>query len=603
MGGDGPASDMKRILKRDRTGVASTVATIFVILIVLLLMFGTIYAVIPQQQYDAEFATSREALEAFQRLRALSSGPVVPGARFSVVVPLGTPAVSPFAAASPGTLTFEASAASGVTASVTFVPHFNQGRVTRVDQDVILLMDSSGSMVWNDPQRLRISGAKEYVGQLAYPDRVAIVDFDGDAVFTRVNVGGPPHLLGSVGHNGLPDYSDPQADLDTIDQSGSTNFGDAIRIANDEFITHGDGFHEFVMILLTDGENNFAWQDDLARAEAGRAKANGITIYTIGLGPDPDAALLSEIATTTGGTYYAAPNASSIRWIYFQISRRYMGAFVCGQLAAQEATFGSLELSLRAREYLPQSLVLEGSSLILRQSQGAIVREGMPLRYEPSGLASGSLFIDTVTFLGPIHRASGTDPTFIEAKVLTRDAQDLMLLRPALDEEADGIRNISEEVQFWADEGAATQSAAAAVRAPLDDAETSVRSAFDLANAGQNSDAKFDLDRAQARLSDAIIAADDQADSGAMQRWLAEEITDDILVAACRLDQWRDWYDGVTLDLRSSFPGAWADWLHEELTRLGVDYSLGQSADRVVVSIHAIDRFVLDRRVVQFSFG
>jgi len=598
-----PCPTMRATLRKDESAVASTVATVFVFLVVLLFLAAAMVAVIPQKQYEAEFATAQEALEAFERLRAFSAGPGVAGGRFSVVLPLGTHAVSPFGADSPGVLRFEESVATGVNVSMRFVPHFNQGRVTRVVQDVILLMDSSGSMGVNDPGRLRISGAKEYVGRLAYPDRVAIVDFDGDAVFTRVNVGGFPHLLGQGGHDGIPDYADPQADLDTIDQSGSTNFGDAIRIANDEFVARGNPAHAYVMILLTDGQNNFAWQDTLALTEASRARANGIAIYTIGLGRDPDAALLRAIATTTGGTYYAAPNAASIRWIYFEISRRYQGSFVCGQLDAQDAAFGSLSLSLGAREYPEQSLLLEGSSIVLGQTSGAAIRQGLPLEYAPSGPGTGVLSLTTVTFLGSSHIATGVEPVFVEAKILTRDSQRQALVRPHLDDEASGISNISAEVQSWTDQGAATQAAADAVIAELDAAEGSVLAGFANESAGLHADAKFDLDRAQARLSAAIAAADDQADRGAMQRWLAVAITDEVLVAACRLDQWRNWYEGVTLDLRSSVPGAWAIWFNDVLTRVGADFSMGQSGDRVIVSVHAVSSFVLDRRVVELSFG
>src|SRR5439155_995922 len=162
--------------------------------------------------------------------------------------------------------------------------------------------------------------AKEYIGRLTRPDRVASVDFDSVARLTRTNVGGPAHHLFSAYNNGIPDYTDAQADLDTIDQAGSTNFGAARFVANNELISFGIRSHAWAIILLTDGDNtccpNKAGGDAQARLEAARAKANNITVFTIGLGPGADGVLLQEIATTTGGTYYAAPNAESIRFIY-----------------------------------------------------------------------------------------------------------------------------------------------------------------------------------------------------------------------------------------------------------------------------------------------
>src|SRR5436309_13552674 len=100
-------------------------------------------------------------------------------------------------------------------------------RITHVDQDVILAIDSSGSMQQNDPSRLRITAAKEYIGRLTRPDRVASVDFDSVALLTRTNVGGPAHHLFWADHNGIPEYTGAQADLDPIDQAGSTHFAAA----------------------------------------------------------------------------------------------------------------------------------------------------------------------------------------------------------------------------------------------------------------------------------------------------------------------------------------------------------------------------------------
>src|SRR5207237_616262 len=80
------------------------------------------------------------------------------------------------------------------------------------------------------------------------------IDFDDNAAFTRANIGGPAHLL-NYPPNGEMMYVSPQADLTTIDSSGSTNFGVAIKIANDEFVAHGDPTHAKNLILLTDGQN------------------------------------------------------------------------------------------------------------------------------------------------------------------------------------------------------------------------------------------------------------------------------------------------------------------------------------------------------------
>src|SRR5437667_275639 len=300
-------------LREDSEGVASTVATMFTLLVILMFLQLTIVAVLPGQEYSAEWATSRAAIDSFERLRLAAQLAVVPGSQFSIPVPLGTDAVSPFSTARQGNLRFDPANTTSIQISFKYVPKLFQATVTHVDQDVILAIDSSGSMVWNDPSNLRISSAQEYMRNLIPPDRVASIDFDDQAHFTRANVGGPAHLL-NYGPNGELMYISPQSDLTTIDSSGSTNWGAAIKIANDEFVAHGIPAHAWNLIVLTDGQNTCCPTgsdgDAQALSQSLRAKALGVTIYMIGLGADLNEALMKTVAANTGGTYYHAVTAT-----------------------------------------------------------------------------------------------------------------------------------------------------------------------------------------------------------------------------------------------------------------------------------------------------
>src|SRR3989454_5929146 len=246
----------------------------------------------------------------------------------------------------------------------------------------------------NDPGRLRIQAAKDYIGRLTRPDRVARVDFDSVAHLTLQNIGGPAHHLFSTYNNGIPDYSGAQTDLNSIDQSGSTNFGAALFVANNELISYGVRGKAWVIILLTDGQNtccpNQAAGDAQARLEAARAKANNITVYTVGLGPDADGALLQEIATTTGGTYYAAPTADAIRFIYLEIANHYSGAVACGTITTASSVSGSLTLSRANRQYPAQTMSLEAGGVTLSQAGRAPLHPGGPLEYTPRGPGAGA---------------------------------------------------------------------------------------------------------------------------------------------------------------------------------------------------------------------
>lgn len=74
--------------------------------------------------------------------------------------------------------------------------------------DVVLALDSSGPMSWNDPSGLRRDAAKSFVGGLIEGDRVGVVDFDSWATVTQPL---------------MRDFAAANAAIDRIDDSGGTN--------------------------------------------------------------------------------------------------------------------------------------------------------------------------------------------------------------------------------------------------------------------------------------------------------------------------------------------------------------------------------------------
>src|SRR3990170_81687 len=508
-----------RHLQRDSHGVASTVATVFSLLVFLIFLQIVVFAPIPSQQYDAEWTTSREALAAFELTRSVLAGPAEVGTSFSVPIPIGTNAVSPFAAASPGLLTFK-TAQVGPKISFRYVPDFLRSEVTRIDQDVILAIDSSGSMDWNDPDNLRISSAKEYVDHLRCPDRIAIVDFDSDAWLTKRNLGASyqQHHMIQPGHECTPSFDEVKLDLDTIDSSGSTNSGAALKVANDEFQAYGDHRHQWVTILLTDGRNTYPSEqqsDAQALAESLRAAGLGVVIYTIGLyeGGAPanlDEQLLINIAENTGGTYYAAATPEDIRWIYLEIANRYQSSFICSQYATVDGAAGSLELTLGSREYPAQTFRLEGGGLSLIQLGGSELREGLPFEYQLNDLSSGSIGVTLVSFLGEDVETVGTGHEILRATVVGRDRVAQNVHKINLTEEADSIQGLVDSLAYWRAQGAATGVGVVAVANHTDLAKTAALNAQTNYTLGTISVAKTEVERAQIYLADAMEEIDVQ---------------------------------------------------------------------------------------------
>jgi Mg-chelatase subunit ChlD len=108
--------------------------------------------------------------------------------------------------------------------------------------------------------------------------------------------------------------------IDSIDDDGMTAMGEGMADANDLLINHGRSDARKVMIVLTDGETNSGDDRDGEDAIV-FANANGVTIYTIGLGSSLDEALLRHIASETGGAYYNAPDSSDLSEIYNTIAQ------------------------------------------------------------------------------------------------------------------------------------------------------------------------------------------------------------------------------------------------------------------------------------------
>jgi Mg-chelatase subunit ChlD len=161
--------------------------------------------------------------------------------------------------------------------------------------DVVFSIDSSGSMDWNDPSDLRKLAASSFVDRLKEEDRSAVVDFDSYA-YTRVNL--------------TTDKTKVKYAISQIDSVGGTNLYSGLKAAVDELTTNGNADHEKYIIFLTDGDGT--WYESALTS----AKANNITVYTIGLGSGINRSLLERIADETGGKFFFASDASNLEEIF-----------------------------------------------------------------------------------------------------------------------------------------------------------------------------------------------------------------------------------------------------------------------------------------------
>lgn len=242
-------------------------------------------------------------------------------------------------------------------------------RVSSEGIDIALVVDISSSMLAEDfqPQN-RIEVAKEKVKRFVVgrkSDRVGLVAFSGEALTQVPLTTDYPVVLAAIENLQVGQLED------------GTAIGTAIATAANRLRTAPG--RSRVMVLLTDGENNRGAIDPRTAALA--AGAFGIRIYAIGVGSEGmaavpvgrglfglryenrpvkiDEALLTEIATNTGGRYFRAKDAQALQSIYEQIDAlersivearayiRYTERFRWPLLLGLAALLG--ELALRAR--------------------------------------------------------------------------------------------------------------------------------------------------------------------------------------------------------------------------------------------------------------
>lgn len=192
-----------------------------------------------------------------------------------------------------------------------------------LELDVMLIIDRSGSMGWEDPPRIYYAkeAAKTFVDQLnASRDMVGLTSFGWS---------------GTTDHHLTHNFVSVKSEIDDLNAYGATNMGEGLEKANDEFVTNQRNDTVTASILLSDGfanvdrDGQYYDEDDdrtpvfqYVREEANVAGNMSVALYTIGLGNSTDhfdEDLLKEIVRN-GGHYYHAPSAEDLEEIYEMIA-------------------------------------------------------------------------------------------------------------------------------------------------------------------------------------------------------------------------------------------------------------------------------------------
>lgn len=147
-------------------------------------------------------------------------------------------------------------------------------------------------------------GAKNFINMLEETDRAGVVSYSSSATADYA-------MSPMIDAN----KTAARAAIDPLSASGSTNIGSGLQTSLGQIVGDGSPTSNEIIVLLSDGMHNTGTHPDNVLPAIKNRKA---VVYTIGLG-SVDAALMSRIASETGGTYLFASNASQLNAHYLQI--------------------------------------------------------------------------------------------------------------------------------------------------------------------------------------------------------------------------------------------------------------------------------------------
>jgi PKD repeat protein len=172
--------------------------------------------------------------------------------------------------------------------------------------DLLLALDRSASVELDQVREI----AREFVEHLSGEDRVGIVSFADTAKLE------------------LELTSDKAKALETIDaltEGTQTAIGDGLMLGLDELVEHGRSEAFRLIVLPTDGVSN-AGRDPMPQAV--RAAEEKIPVYPIAISPAARRQLLSELARTTAGMYFARFSEDVLESVFRQADRAAVARFI-----------------------------------------------------------------------------------------------------------------------------------------------------------------------------------------------------------------------------------------------------------------------------------
>lgn len=188
-------------------------------------------------------------------------------------------------------------------------------------QEIVLLIDNSGSMRKNDPQSLTKQAVAQFVQSSPAGSRVALIMFD-----KKVEVLAPLTPINETTRLDL------LTRLDRIDFKGQlTNSGEALRRAIEMLKQAGAPERKKTVVFMSDGiiDTGNAARDlkaaETMRGELASAAAEAdIRIFTIAFTNNADVQLMQDLAKATDGRYFQPMQPGDLIGVFAEMSELFV---------------------------------------------------------------------------------------------------------------------------------------------------------------------------------------------------------------------------------------------------------------------------------------